>query len=56
MSSTFSLQPCFISSSKVSENKAQSKNNDDSIFNDLDLDFDLLADYLLEEADTAGFR
>lgn len=55
MSSTFSLQPCFISSSKVSESKAQSKNNDDFIFNDLDLDFDLLADYLSEEADTAGF-
>ena len=48
--------PCFIPASKTSE--GNSKNNDDALgfLNDGDLDFDLLADYLLEEADSTDFR
>lgn len=46
--------PCFIPASKASETHDK---NDDSLglFNDGELDFDLLADYLLEEADVTDF-
>ena len=47
--------PCFIPASKASE--TQTKNDDNFLgFNDGELDFDLLADYLLEEADVTDFR
>ncbi len=55
-STAFSL-PCFIPASKASDSKSQSKNNDDlGLFNDGELDFDLLADYLLDDSDFGGFR
>ena len=47
--------PCFIPASKTSE--ANLKNDDClGLLNDGELDFDLLADYLLEEADATDFR
>lgn len=47
--------PCFIPASKTSDGNLK---NDDVIglLNDVELDFDLLADYLLEEADVTDFR
>lgn len=46
--------PCFIPASKTSEGNLK---NDDALglLNDGELDFDLLADYLLEEADITDF-
>lgn len=46
--------PCFIPASKASENKQSITDDNLGLFNDGELDFDLLADYLLE--DTDGFR
>lgn len=49
--------PCFIPASKASENNKQSTTDDSfGLFNDGELDFDLLADYLLEDTETSGFR
>lgn len=45
--------PCFIPASKTSEGNL--KNDDLGLLNDGELDFDLLADYLLEEADGYDF-
>lgn len=56
MPSTVSL-PCFMPASKASGDKSQSKNDDTfAFFNDGELDFDLLADYLLDDTDFGGVR
>lgn len=48
--------PCFIPASKATETAAVVKVEDSlGLFNDGELDFDLLADYLLEEADVTDF-